>query len=115
MITATWSITNATAPASWAHGSISQPNQDPSVRPCRSSHQRIAIENGRPTAQRVTRVIIATIRPAPIGPRPVSRAIRGAFLISTSSATIVATRESTRSMRTKRSYRSVSASSELLK
>ena len=40
-------------------------------------------------------MIIATIIPAPIGPRPVFRAMPGAFLISTSSATIVATSEST--------------------
>ena len=33
MTTATWSITNATPPASWAHGATSQSNQEPSVSP----------------------------------------------------------------------------------
>jgi hypothetical protein len=82
---------------------MSQSTQEPAVRSWRASHQRSAIENGRSTAQSVTRMIIATIIPAPIGPSPVLRAMPGAFLISTNSATIVATSDSTRSMRTKRS------------
>jgi hypothetical protein len=60
------------------------------------------IENGRFTAQRTTSITIPTIIPAPIGPNPVERARRGIRRMSTSSATTVATSESTRTVRTKR-------------
>ena len=103
MMIAIWSMTKATAAPSSAHGSISHSAQEPSVSPCRSAHQRRAIENGRSTAHRMIRTIIPTIIPAPIGPRPVLRANCGARREKAQSAAIVASVERTMSIRMKRS------------